>query len=579
MNANRVRKSQTLTHRYSLFLFVFLFSNWLSAQSISGVAKVCPHNTYTYAVTVPTNWSNVVVTWITTFSGIGVFGVHTTSNNGAITNGFATFYWDGASGPSTSNEIRCKIKYDETTTNTNGNSTTVTNLETTIKLAIDLKGFRSTTFSSPEREVPYCCSTDITYTLINTGDADQFDWTNNTGFILIAGGGIADNSITLRPDPTSGGKLKCRLTLKCSPSTYYQDVEIDIVRKNSAVNLTASPSGTPNERNGINKFSGICAKKQYTYSVPTVCGATSYTWSFPPSWQVNVSQTPGMPPRPHQFWISGQNTNIVTIKTANAPVSGQISVTANFNGCNGVTSMVLPAFVLNSAPDPISFINDANEIYHCGSWKICPSAGGQIPVSNPSGDQIESYTWTITAPWYFATAQGKSQQITTSINQTQFTTANSPSIKRTVGYSGVTGQLSVFATNCIGNSTTTSITIEEEEPAWCPDIPYWQQYPVGCECCEPATGGNTWPMKTEPAAASFSVYPNPTNGILTVELPETSWAILTLFDVAGRIVLKQAFETGSLQLDVQTIAAGTYLLEVVQDQNSYKEHIVISQRN
>jgi hypothetical protein len=76
--------------------------------------------------------------------------------------------------------------------------------------------------------------------------------------------------------------------------------------------------------------------------------------------------------------------------------------------------------------------------------------------------------------------------------------------------------------------------------------------------------------------AGFALYPNPTRGMLTIELP-TNWTSLNqpvrLTDLTGRVVL-QARLAANGRLDLGTLATGVYLLTVGEGQQSVTRRIV-----
>jgi polyhydroxybutyrate depolymerase len=61
---------------------------------------------------------------------------------------------------------------------------------------------------------------------------------------------------------------------------------------------------------------------------------------------------------------------------------------------------------------------------------------------------------------------------------------------------------------------------------------------------------------------NVSIYPNPTNDLLNINLDGTSEFSLELFNVAGRHILSQSSVLGSVVLDVRSLSTGFYLVEV-----------------
>lgn len=67
----------------------------------------------------------------------------------------------------------------------------------------------------------------------------------------------------------------------------------------------------------------------------------------------------------------------------------------------------------------------------------------------------------------------------------------------------------------------------------------------------------------EVIANPFSIYPNPNNGVFTIELNETTQVIIT--NVLGNILLKSTFDTGTQILDIKNNVNGIYFLQLNQN--------------
>lgn len=70
----------------------------------------------------------------------------------------------------------------------------------------------------------------------------------------------------------------------------------------------------------------------------------------------------------------------------------------------------------------------------------------------------------------------------------------------------------------------------------------------------------------------FHLYPNPTNNLLYVQVPEGS--TLRLIDLNGRTLTSRTASSSEEQLDLSALAAGVYLLEVNSEGQLYHERIV-----
>ena len=120
----------------------------------------------------------------------------------------------------------------------------------------------------------------------------------------------------------------------------------------------------------------VCANSVKTYSVASINGATSYTWTAP----VNASVT------------AGQGSNSVTVSYTAFFVAGTLSVVANSN-CGSSTSSTL---IISSTPaTPASIFGDANPCRRgINTYWVNPVAGAG------------SYTWTVPPGSSIVSGQG-----------------------------------------------------------------------------------------------------------------------------------------------------------------------------
>jgi hypothetical protein len=67
------------------------------------------------------------------------------------------------------------------------------------------------------------------------------------------------------------------------------------------------------------------------------------------------------------------------------------------------------------------------------------------------------------------------------------------------------------------------------------------------------------------AQTLITIYPNPTRGLLTVniyELPQHAASSLTLFDMQGRVIIQQQSLVDENKLDISAQPAGTYIMRI-----------------
>jgi hypothetical protein len=67
----------------------------------------------------------------------------------------------------------------------------------------------------------------------------------------------------------------------------------------------------------------------------------------------------------------------------------------------------------------------------------------------------------------------------------------------------------------------------------------------------------------EAIANSISIYPNPNNGLFTIELKETTQVIIT--NILGHILLNSTLHTGKQILDIKNNANGIYFVQLIKD--------------
>jgi Secretion system C-terminal sorting domain len=84
---------------------------------------------------------------------------------------------------------------------------------------------------------------------------------------------------------------------------------------------------------------------------------------------------------------------------------------------------------------------------------------------------------------------------------------------------------------------------------------------------------------TQPEAAA-TVYPNPTNGAVTIALPEGQKATVELFSLTGQLMLnEQVNQTTVLQLDAGQVPDGVYLLKITSVSGSVQtEKLIINRK-
>jgi hypothetical protein len=163
----------------------------------------------------------------------------------------------------------------------------------------------------------------------------------------------------------------------------------------------------PSQPGSISGQTSVCQNGLHQYSVSSVSGATSYTWTLPSGWSG-----------------SGSTTNSINVSAGSA--SGTVSVIAN-NSCGSSAPRTLSVSVsqLPAQPGGIS-----------GSITVCPGQSQTYSISSVAG--ADSYNWTLPSGW-----SGSS---------------TSTSINATPGSSGGTISVSAYNSVC-GSSTARTLNV------------------------------------------------------------------------------------------------------------------------
>lgn len=70
------------------------------------------------------------------------------------------------------------------------------------------------------------------------------------------------------------------------------------------------------------------------------------------------------------------------------------------------------------------------------------------------------------------------------------------------------------------------------------------------------------------------VYPNPTNGLISIEMPETGKTLWRLLDVTGKIVIEGNTFNQLFLIDLEDYTSGIYLLNLTQGDNNFNLRLV-----
>ncbi|HNP97803.1 MAG TPA: DNRLRE domain-containing protein [Bacteroidia bacterium] len=233
---------------------------------------------------------------------------------------------------------------------------------------------------------------------------------SNGSATVVASGGTAPYSYSW-----NGGTTQSSSTLSSIPAGAYYVVITDANGCTGSASTTVAGGGSaPAAPGPVSGPVGVCRNQTgIVYCVNPVAGATSYTWTLPSG-------------------VTGSSaSNCISVNFPANYGGGFICVTAN-NGCGSSSATCINAPVLTVKPAvPGSII---------GNTIIC--GPGTHTFSTPLVANATSYNWSVTGTGVAITGgQG----------------TNTISVSVPAGFGQ--GSLSVYASNCVGNSATRGIYI------------------------------------------------------------------------------------------------------------------------
>lgn len=240
-----------------------------------------------------------------------------------------------------------------------------------------------------------CSGSSVTYSIAAVAGATSYAWTAPAGWT----GSSTTNSITLTA-AASSGNISVTASSGCGTSAA------------STLAVTSS-TGTASP-GAITGAAAPCVGTTGTYSVATVPGALSYTWTLPSGWS----------------GTSTTNSISATVGTA----SGNITVSTT-NGCGAGTPATLAVAPISTPATPGTI---------SGPAVICNGAAATYSVTPVS--TATSYTWTVPTGW----------------------TGSSTTSSLTTTPAATSGNITVTATNACGTSAAATLAVTSTSPPAAP---------------------------------------------------------------------------------------------------------------
>jgi len=418
--------------------------------------------------------------------------------------------------------------------------------------------------------VPVPTITGQTTLCVNTGYFDYYTQAGQTNYVwtVSSGGTIAYGAGTYHITVNWTGAGAQTVSVNYSTTAGCSAASPTVLQ------VTVNP--IPNAAGAITGSAAVCAGASgVAYSVGAVPNATSYVWTLPTGASI----------------ASGAGTSSITVNFSSSAVSGNILVAGN-NVCgNGPNSPAFPV-TINQVPGAAGTIT--------GQASVCQGDNASYYIT--AVPTATGYTWSLPP----------GATITTGDNTTFIDVAFSSSAS--------SGNVSVVPTNACGNGTASpnfAVTVATTPPA--PVITL-----SGSVISSNASTGNQWykNLILIPGATSQSitpteyglysdkvtlngcssdmsniiyyfptgigentskeliVYPNPSDGEFTVEIPSTitgNYDIL-VFNALGLKTLEMKNLSGILPktIDLRPVTSGVYLIELQSSTTHLVKRIVVN---
>jgi len=339
----------------------------------------------------------------------------------------------------------------------------------------------------------------VTYSISSVSGATSYTWTAPANATIASGQGTTSVTVAYT-NAFTGGNITVT-AIGCGGTSAARSL---------AISKSTGPA-TPGTISG--PVNGLCKQNAVTYSISSVTGATSYTWSVPSGAVIT----------------SGQGTTSIVVNFNNASLSSSNTLSVIANGaCGSSAASTLTFNGLPSAPTAIT-----------GSSNPCRNKTTTYSVSSIYG--ATSYTWTVPSGWVIQSGQG-----TTTL---------------TVKTGSNSGSISVRANSQCGSSSAFSRSISLSS----------------CSSRDGLDNG------TATNLMDIRFFPNPVNDILNIAYTSLSSGDVTIrmYDATGRLVLteqNQAAE-GDNQITLHVgniLPVGLYIVEVQQAEQIEKSRVIIS---
>ena len=566
--------------------------------SISGNTIICSGTSNTYTISPVSGATSY--TWTMPFGWTGTSTTTSIGTTASATSGNLTITANNSCGASTFQSLAVTVNTIPTTPGVISGNASICSGSSNIYSIIPVSGATSYTWTLPSGWSGTSTSASITTSANSTGGSISVTANNGCGNSTASTLPITVNTIPATAGTISGNATPCNGVTEVysiapvSGATSYswtlpagftgssatntisvltgsnpgtiQVYADNLCGSGGATSLLISPNGNtvPLQPGIITGATTSCSGGTQIYSIVTVPGATSYTWTLP------------------NGWTGTSTTESISVTTGNS--GGTISVTAN-DACGSSPAQTLPV-TINTIPATPGTIT--------GSTSVCSGSSYTYSVTPVSG--ATSYTWTLPAGW----------------NGTSATN----SITATAGITG--GNLTVTANNTCGNSAPNTLSVTGHNPT-APTVTvnggditstsatgnqwYYQGNPIsgatnqnytvaqnglyfdlytdafGCSVSSDTINYVWVGIAENNVQENLSVYPNPNNGEFTIDWtgPASGKIKIAIYSSLGEIVYTKEMinESKPVIIDLLTAAQGVYLLQATSAYSTITKKLIV----
>jgi hypothetical protein len=498
-----------------LFTALFLgFSQISLAQSIGGTnTTIEPSTATSFAVTLPSGSGNCFtdITYLWTVTGGGVM-TNSTSNT-------MSCFWDCNFTLPGIVTVSVKINYKDC----NGDG-----IEKTLTKNYTLKGIPGQFAVSGAASVAQCDNRTITLSAASYGDANLFNWTTTNANII---GSSTGSSIVIQPTSNLASmSAVCTARMSTAPASCLKSFTkyIDRVAPTISVNTSATY---------------LCQGSTITASVSgSTANLSAVNWALPAGYSIV-----GNPAQPRTS---------ITITATTSAVSGTISVNANYTG-GCVSNTVTKAVTIYTTAPPPAVPASALETDIENEPLFSNNCFGSVINSHSLSNVYTNGITTITPVRLIFKRANEIK--TVSICYKNLCT-NTQSCRA----------FQVQAPACFNDISRTAPN----------HVEILESYEVlGTEIENEFVSLNNGSVlanrNTNVAQNTFTLYPNPTNGKVTIYASENIKNIRIL-DIQGRLVLENNTMGNMTELDLSFANSGIYIVQIATESEIINQKLVLA---